>query len=68
MTKELAQASSQRQSRAAFGSLIRRNIEEIIDMTNDERANLLVELGMPASYQTEISKEVAVWKYDNSFF
>lgn len=61
---ELEDAYKSRESRAAFGSILRRNIVTMANMTSAERAQFLSELSLPVSYMTEIAKEVAVWKYD----
>lgn len=61
---EINEAYITRQSRAAFGSILRRHIEQIVRMSSDERAKFVSVLGLPASYTVEISKELSVWKYD----
>ena len=50
--------------RAAFGSIIRRNYEEIKQMSTDERRQLIKTIGAPATYMTELSKELKGIEYD----
>lgn len=50
--------------RAAFGSIIRRNYEEIKIMSTDERRQLIKTIGAPATYMTELSKELKGVEYD----
>ena len=50
--------------RAAFGSIIRRNFEEVKLMNTDERRQLIKTIGAPATYMTELSKELKGIKYD----
>jgi hypothetical protein len=52
-------------SRAAFGSIIRRNYEEIKMMSTTERRKLIVAIGAPASYITEMYKELKGIEYDS---
>ena len=60
---ELDIARARRQHRAAFGCIIRDNIVKIMDATNDQRAHWLRAIDVPASYTTEVSKEIALFKY-----
>jgi hypothetical protein len=50
--------------RAAFGSIIRRNFDEISNMTPDEKKNLIKFIGAPETYYTELSKELKGFEYD----
>ncbi|MBM9521204.1 hypothetical protein JWG39_15395 [Desulforhopalus vacuolatus] len=50
--------------RAAFGSIIRRNYEEVKLMSTDERCQLVKKIGAPATYMTELSKELKGIEYD----
>jgi hypothetical protein len=50
--------------RAAFGSIIRRNYEEIKKMSPGQRSLLIKEIGAPATYITELSKELKGIEYD----
>lgn len=65
LRKEIEQAKHFRQARAAFGSILRRHIEELGQMSTDEKILWLKEIGAPYTYLTEISKELSVWRYDN---
>ncbi len=53
--------------RAAFGSIVRRHYDEIKNMTPDERKALIKEIGAPATYTTELSKEMKGVEYDRLF-
>ena len=50
--------------RAAFGIIIRRHYVEISTMTPDEKRSFLKAIGAPATYQTELSKELKNVEYD----
>jgi len=50
--------------RAAFGSIIRRNYEEIKKLSTDERKELVEYIGAPLTYMTELSKELKGVEYD----
>ena len=50
--------------RAAFGSIIRRNYDDIKSMTPDEKRQLIDSIGAPATYYTELSKEMKGMEYD----
>lgn len=50
--------------RAAFGSIIRRHYDEVKTMDPDERRQLIREIGAPATYTTELSKELKGIEYD----
>jgi len=50
--------------RAAFGSIIRRNYEEIKKMSADERRQFIKAIGAPATYMTELYKELKGIEYD----
>ena len=50
--------------RVAFGSIVRRNYDEINRMNPEEKRHLIKELGMTESYYSELNKEIkGVW-YD----
>lgn len=63
---EIQDAYRSRQSRACFGSLIRRNIQHILSMSSKDKSEWIRDLGLPASYTTEIAKELAVFNYDKN--
>lgn len=63
---ELELARVRRQHRAAFGCIIRDNIVRIMEATNDCRAHWLSAIDVPASYTTEVSKEIALFRYSIS--
>lgn len=50
--------------RAAFGSIVRRNFDEISKMTPDEKKNFIKVIGAPETYYTELSKELKGVEYD----
>lgn len=50
--------------RAAFGSIIRKNYEEIKNMSAGERRRLIKAIGAPDTYITELSKELKGIEYD----
>lgn len=50
--------------RAAFGSIIRKNYDEIKKMSTDERRFLVKTIGAPDTYMTELSKELKGVEYD----
>lgn len=50
--------------RAAFGSIIRRNYDEIKAMSPDEKKTLIKSIGAPDSYKDELSKELKGVEYD----
>jgi ADP-heptose:LPS heptosyltransferase len=50
--------------RAAFGSIIRRNFDEIDRMSPDEKRRLIAAIGAPKTYYTELSKELKGVEYD----
>lgn len=50
--------------RAAFGSIIRSNYEEIKKMSTDERRQLVKTIGAPDTYMTELSNETKGVEYD----
>ena len=50
--------------RAAFGSIIRRYYDEIVNMSPDERKKLIKAIGAPETYTTELSKELKGVEYD----
>ena len=50
--------------RAAFGSIVRRNYDEIICMSPDEKKHLIKSIGAPDTYISELSKELKGVKYD----
>ena len=61
---ELGKAHLMRCSRAAFGSIVRRNCDEIMRMNPDDKRQLIRSLGAPESYYTELTKELSVIEYD----
>lgn len=64
LAKELAEAYPKRQSRAAFGSIARRHVEELSTMNGNARAAWIRAINVPASYVGEVAKEISVWKYN----
>ena len=50
--------------RAAFGSIVRRNYDEIRRMNRGERKQLIKTLGFTEAYETEMSKELKGIEYD----
>ena len=62
---EINTAYSNKCARAALGSLVRRNVKVFISMTSNQRHTWLAEVGLPASYYTEVMKEIGTWQYDN---
>jgi hypothetical protein len=50
--------------RAAFGSIIRRHSDEIVNLSPDERKKLIKAIGAPETYTTELSKELKGMEYD----
>ncbi len=62
--KEITEARLSGQARAAFGSIIRRHVEEIKHMSLKERYMFLHDLDVTPSYYTELTKEIALFKYN----
>ena len=50
--------------RAAFGSIVRRNYDELKTMSPDERKQFIKKIGAPGTYMTELSKELKGIEYD----
>jgi hypothetical protein len=50
--------------RAAFGSIVRRHYNEIILMSPDEKREFIRKIGAPATYYTELSKELKGVEYE----
>lgn len=63
---ELEEAKRRRQSRAAFGSIMRRHADVLDSSSVADRAMWLTSIGMPLSYMTEIAKEVSLYRYEAS--
>jgi len=61
---ELEKAYDMRCGRAAFSSIVRRNHDEIVLMSPDDKQQLLKNLGVPSTYYTELQKELGAVKYD----
>ena len=62
--EELKKARGARCFRAAFGSIVRRNYDEINNMTPGAKKQFVQELGESDNYYTELYKELAGVKYD----
>jgi len=50
--------------RAAFGSIVRRNYNEIKKMTVDDKREFIKIIGAPDTYYTELCKEIKGVEYD----
>jgi len=50
--------------RAAFGSIVRRHFNDITSMTPDEKRAFIKAIGAPATYSSELSKELKTLEYD----
>ena len=61
---ELDRAEAMRCKRAAFGSIIRRNHNEIKRMSADSKRQLLRKLSVSKNYYPELQKELARVEYD----
>jgi len=66
MKLELNAAREARTHRAALSAIIRRHIKKFAMSGSRERAVWLMELDCPPSYMTELSKEIAVYNYNQS--
>ena len=50
--------------RAAFGSIVRRHYDEISIMSPEDKRAFIKALGAPATYTSELSKELKTFQYD----
>lgn len=50
--------------RTAFGSIIRRHYDELVNMSPEERKKLIKSIGATETYMTEMSKELKGVEYD----
>lgn len=62
--KEITEARITGQTRAAIGSIVRRHVEEIKNMSPKGRYMFLHDLDVTPSYYTELTKEIALFKYN----
>ena len=54
-----------RQNRGCFGSIMRREVDTLRNMTAEQRREWLDLIGMPQSYATEIAKEISIQAYES---
>jgi hypothetical protein len=62
--KDTLQSANRGQRRAAFGSIIRQNVVRFLHATVQERMYFLMAIGFSFSYNTEITKETALYLYE----
>ena len=61
---KIEEARQYHQTRAAFGSILRKEIVTLTGMTVADKVQWLLDLGLSTCYATEINKEVALSKYE----
>lgn len=61
---EILLAKSNREGQAALASIVRSNIEKFISCSTQNRVKWLMSLNFSPSLISEISKEIAVYKYN----
>jgi hypothetical protein len=61
--KEISWAYGVRASRAAFGAIVRDNIDKLSTMTRQQWKEFCRKVRVPESYHDEIAKEVALQNY-----
>lgn len=68
LRKEIDNARNCRMSRAALGSIIRRFVPELKEMSFTDKKIWLYQLGFNESIYAEIMKELSIAKYERLYY